>query len=428
MRRSRSRPAALSSGPDRHRQPWPDPLRECPGPRREHEHDRRDRQQRRAGDGRAEPGDDLQLQHQQQEDDAERPVDQQRHHVRRGELAVGEQLWRHRADAATGARRRRTPRARPAPAASTASGTGAAPSAPRTVSDQVSAASAARREHGARDVQTGGRLGVPALRHVPERDDDHQRRQRQVDQEHRPPGPLHQPAADERADRSGDPAQPRPGADRRGPVRAAERRGDQRQAARGQQRAADALQGPARDEQRKVRRRPAQQRRHREPHHADHEHAAAPEPVAQRAAEQDQRGQRQGVGVDGPLQAAEARAEVRADPLQRHVDDGAVEHDHARAEHGREQHPPGRGRPHPQVGGADRFGHCTPPEVANRPSLPECGDDGRPDDAGRGGADGAAHRAARRRGLRCRPARIGAAEHRAAARSRRRLHRAAHLL
>ena len=111
-----------------------------------------------------------------------------------------------------------------------------------------------------------------------------------------------------------DPGQPRPGADRRGPVRAAERRGDQRQAAGGQQRAADALQGPARDEQRKVRRQPAQQRRHREPRHADHEHAAAPEPVAQRAAEQDQRGQRQGVGVDGPLQAAEARAEVRADP------------------------------------------------------------------------------------------------------------------
>ena len=61
-------PAALSSGPTVIGSRGPIRSRECPGPRREHEHDRRDRQQRRAGGGRAEPGDHLQLQHQQQED------------------------------------------------------------------------------------------------------------------------------------------------------------------------------------------------------------------------------------------------------------------------------------------------------------------------------------------------------------------------
>ena len=63
----------------------------------------------------------------------------------------------------------------------------------------------------------------------------------------------------------------------------------------------------ARDEHRDVRREPAEQRRQREPDDADEEHPPPAEPVAERAAEQDQRGQGQRVAVDGPLQAGERR-------------------------------------------------------------------------------------------------------------------------
>ncbi|MGC0384009.1 hypothetical protein RKD33_004226 [Streptomyces sp. SAI-129] len=57
------------------------------------------------------------------------------------------------------------------------------------------------------------------------------------------------------------------------------------------------------------------------------------------AAEQDQTGQRHHVGVDGPLQGGEVRAEVAADVGQRDVDDGRVEQGHAGAEDGGQQDP-----------------------------------------------------------------------------------------
>ena len=94
---------------------------------------------------------------------------------------------------------------------------------------------------------------------------------------------------------------------------AVERRRDQREAARGEQRAADALQGPGRDQLLDVRGQPADQRGEREPHDPDQEHPPPAEVVAQRAAEQDQRGERERVGVDRPLQAGEPGAELGAD-------------------------------------------------------------------------------------------------------------------
>ena len=63
----------------------------------------------------------------------------------------------------------------------------------------------------------------------------------------------------------------------------------------------------------------------------------ASEPVAQRAAEQHERGQRQQVGVNRPLQAPERRVQVLADVRQRDVDDGAVEDRKRRTEDGAEQ-------------------------------------------------------------------------------------------
>jgi len=83
---------------------------------------------------------------------------------------------------------------------------------------------------------------------------------------------------------------------------------DDGQAARCQQGPADALQRSGGDQQRQRRCEAAQQRRQREQMAADDEDAPPPEAVAQRAAQQDERSQRERVAVDDPLQAADAAA------------------------------------------------------------------------------------------------------------------------
>ena len=77
----------------------------------------------------------------------------------------------------------------------------------------------------------------------------------------------------------------------------------------------------------------------REPDGADDEDPPPAEPVGQRAAEQDERGERQRVAVERPLQPGEVGAQVLADPGERDVDDGRVEHRQAGAEHRRQEHP-----------------------------------------------------------------------------------------
>jgi len=101
-----------------------------------------------------------------------------------------------------------------------------------------------------------------------------------------------------------------------------------RQAAGREQRTANPLQQSRGNQRRQVGRQPADQRRGGEPDHANHEHASPPEPIAQRAPEQNERRQRQQIARDGPLQSVDARLQIAADGRQRHVDDGAVEHDH----------------------------------------------------------------------------------------------------
>ena len=69
----------------------------------------------------------------------------------------------------------------------------------------------------------------------------------------------------------------------------------------------------------------------------DDEHPPPAELVAERAADQEQRDQRQHVGLDDPLLAGEAGVEVVADRRQGDVDDGRVEEDDRRAEDRRDQ-------------------------------------------------------------------------------------------
>ena len=195
--------------------------------------------------------------------------------------------------------------------------------------------------------------GELSLGHVPGGDGHHRRRHRQVDEEHQPPAVWHradQQPAEERARRGGHAAKTGPGADRGPAVVLGEGRLQDGQAARGQQRPADALQGPRRDEHRDVRGQPAQQRRDREPDGADHEHLPPPVAVPERPAEQQQPGQGQRVGVHHPLQAGHAGVEIPPDSRQGDAHHGRVDGGHARAEHGGGHHPPALRAGQPQAG------------------------------------------------------------------------------
>ena len=89
-----------------------------------------------------------------------------------------------------------------------------------------------------------------------------------------------------------------------GPGRGGRRHGrrEDRQGQRRDDRAADALQGARRDQGADARRHGGGGRAEGEDREAHQEHALAPEAVAQRGAGQEEDGEGQGVGVDGPLE------------------------------------------------------------------------------------------------------------------------------
>ena len=172
-----------------------------------------------------------------------------------------------------------------------------------------------------------------------------------------------------------------------------------------EQRGARPLHRPGRDQEPGVRRQAAGERREREPHRADHEDLPAAVDVAERAAEQQQAGQRQRVAVDDPLHAGHGGVEVPADRGQRDADHGGVERGDARPEHrGREHPPPGGGSR--TAGRAPRPSSCRPSTVApwpvrRRASRSRLADHGRGDGlcgagAARPGSGGRACRVSRR--------------------------------
>jgi hypothetical protein len=71
---------------------------------------------------------------------------------------------------------------------------------------------------------------------------------------------------------------------------------------------------------------------------AGHEDPFGADAIAKRAGGQDERGKRNGIGVDDPLQLRHAAAERGPDAIERRVDDGDVELDHAVAKaHGKQR-------------------------------------------------------------------------------------------
>ena len=110
------------------------------------------------------------------------------------------------------------------------------------------------------DIEAFGSALVARLGDVASADDEDGGGDRHVDEED--PAPrrdLHEPAADERADRGHDAAEPGPRADRGGPVVAVKAGFEYREAAGCDHRGADALQRARRDERAGVRRGRAEQ-------------------------------------------------------------------------------------------------------------------------------------------------------------------------
>ena len=106
------------------------------------------------------------------------------------------------------------------------------------------------------------------------------------------------------------------------------------------QRPADALERPGQHQDLDRGRDRAQERGHAEADQPGREHPPLAQDVAQRAADQDQRGQRDQVGVGRPLLAGEAAAEVLADGREGHVDHRRVHGHDRRAQDAGHQHEP----------------------------------------------------------------------------------------
>ena len=177
------------------------------------------------------------------------------------------------------------------------------------------------------------------------RDDEDEHRDGDVDVEDQAPRARRQQvAADEGAGRGGDPAQAGPRADRPRPVGGPERRLDDGEAAGRQECPADPLDDAGHDEEGGIRRDAAERGGDGEPGDADGEHAPTPEAVAQRPAEQQEGGQREGVAGDDPLERADAAAEGPVDGGECDADHGRIEEGDAGAEDGGSQDPAPTGR------------------------------------------------------------------------------------
>jgi hypothetical protein len=99
----------------------------------------------------------------------------------------------------------------------------------------------------------------------------------------------------------------------------------QSEAVRDQDRGRQALYGARDDQDRKRWRQRAGKRGESEDREASHEHTLGADAVTEGAGGQNQRRERDGVGVDHPLQCRHPAAEGGADARDRHVHDGDVE-------------------------------------------------------------------------------------------------------
>ena len=114
-------------------------------------------------------------------------------------------------------------------------------------------------------------------------------------------------AADERPERDGEAGDRAPGAEREAAALGRDGVREDRQGQRGDDRGAEALEGPGDDEQVAGRGERRERGRAGEQGDADDEHPLAAEAVAEGGAGQQEDGEGQGVGVDRPLELRTAR-------------------------------------------------------------------------------------------------------------------------
>ena len=344
--RHQQQPGAGQQGPDGQRDPRADSLGDRPRRGGEGQQQQGKRQGGRARLKRAVAERHLQERDEQEDHAAERRVGDQREHVGTGELAGAEQLQRkHRvrgpplngdkggrgghADGRRGDHRRRQ-----------ASG--------RLDQREAHPRNGEGGERGTAQIEAARARRVPGLRHVANRGHGDETPERKVDEEDRAPRHrVGQVPADGGADRARDRAQARPRADRPGAVIGMKHRLDDREAPRCKEGPANPLDEPGKDEQPDRRGGRAKRRRRDEDNHPQDEHAPSAVDVAERAAYQDERREREHIAVQGPLQPGDTRAEVTADGRQRHVDDRRLEQNHRVAQHRHRQHPTAgrRGKP-----------------------------------------------------------------------------------
>ena len=164
---------------------------------------------------------------------------------------------------------------------------------------------------------------------------------RHVDEEDPPPRKARdEHPANDRSDRHSDAGDRSPNGERHTALLATEGVGEQGERNREHDRAANALQSAGQLEHERGLRSAAERRGAREDGEADHPQTPAAEYVGERAAREQQGGERERVGVDHPLQVGEARVQRRLNRRQGDVDDRDVEQQHERAEADGGERPP----------------------------------------------------------------------------------------
>ena len=185
----------------------------------------------------------------EEEDDRQRRVQEQRQDVREREGARPEKTKRQhrvrraRRSTTTNSAQRHAFRS-PAP---TITRGWLAPSGGHSSRSEDDAAQAEDRQAGAGPVDPGRPRRIAALVHEPERQHEHDHRERHVQEEHGAPADVFdQPAAGDRADRRRDGAEARPGPDRPPAFGIVKGGADDGEAARDEEGGADSLQRAAR--------------------------------------------------------------------------------------------------------------------------------------------------------------------------------------
>ena len=321
---------------DGHEDPGADAGRQLSGRRGEERQEQRDRQANGAGGQRRVPERALPEEALEGERDVERAVDHERRQVHDGEVPRAKErrrderlrtLQHQDRDGHGGGQAddERHPRHRILPVLLLATGRA-----------EREAADGDRDDRGAEPVEVPRGALVAALRHA-RRGPQRQEHERDVDEERQAPRQaLHEDAAEERTDDRGRRCARRPEADRAPALLAVEERGDDREAARDQDRAERTLENPRDDQDLHRRGEAAGHRRGAEADQADAERPPPPVVVADRAGQDQQRGEHRevrAVDVREAFEPADERGrQLAADRLERDVHDRRVEEHDGRPE------------------------------------------------------------------------------------------------